>query len=79
VFIGEQVQGMMEEVIFDHLHAAAFHGHPLGDTILGPEENIRKISKRDLEQYISTHYSCPRMVFLSSNPESSGKGALALR
>lgn len=53
---------MMEEVIFDHLHAAAFQGHPLGDTILGPEENIRSISKKDLEQYISTHYTCPRMV-----------------
>ncbi|XP_066314862.1 probable mitochondrial-processing peptidase subunit beta, mitochondrial [Miscanthus floridulus] len=58
----EEVQGMMEEVIFDHLHAAAFQGHPLGDTILGPEENIRSISKKDLEQYISTHYTCPRMV-----------------
>ncbi|KAK3165244.1 hypothetical protein QOZ80_1AG0030770 [Eleusine coracana subsp. coracana] len=58
----EEVQSMMEEVIFDHLHAAAFQGHPLGDTILGPEENIRKISKADLQQYIATHYSCPRMV-----------------
>ncbi|CAO2166133.1 unnamed protein product [Urochloa humidicola] len=58
----EEVQGMMEEVIFDHLHAAAFEGHPLGDTILGPEENINSISKRDLQQYISTHYTCPRMV-----------------
>jgi len=71
VFIEKQVQGMMEEVIFDHLHAAAFQGHPLGDTILGPEENIRSISKKDLEQYISTHYTCPRMVFLSENSESS--------
>ncbi|KAG2600204.1 probable mitochondrial-processing peptidase subunit beta, mitochondrial [Panicum virgatum] len=58
----EEVQGMMEEVIFDLLHAAAFKGHALGDTILGPEENIRSISKKDLEQYISTHYTCPRMV-----------------
>ena len=71
VFIEKEVQGMMEEVIFDHLHAAAFQGHPLGDTILGPEENIRSISKKDLEQYISTHYTCPRMVFLSENSESS--------
>jgi processing peptidase subunit beta len=53
---------MMDEVIFDHLHAAAFQGHPLGDTILGPVENIKSISKKDLEQYITTHYTCPRMV-----------------
>jgi len=64
LFMDKQVQGMMEEVIFDLLHAAAFKGHALGDTILGPEENIKSISKKDLEQYISTHYTCPRMVFV---------------
>lgn len=64
MFMGRQVQGMMEEVIFDHLHTAAFRDHPLGDTILGPTENIKSISKKDLQQYISTHYTCPRMVWL---------------
>lgn len=58
----QEVHGQMEEVIFDHLHMAAFHDHPLGDTILGPEENIRAIDKADLQQYISTHYSGHRMV-----------------
>lgn len=56
------MQGQVEEVIFDHLHSAAFQGHPLGDTILGPEENIRGISRVDLQQYISTHYTGHRMV-----------------
>ncbi|MQM07410.1 hypothetical protein Taro_040247 [Colocasia esculenta] len=58
----EEVQGQMEEVLFDHLHSAAFNGHSLGDTILGPKENIQAISKIDLQQYISTHYTGPRMV-----------------
>ncbi|KAG0485061.1 hypothetical protein HPP92_009140 [Vanilla planifolia] len=58
----EEVQGQMEEVIFDHLHAAAFHEHPLGDSILGPEENIQSISRIDLLKYISSHYTCQRMV-----------------
>ncbi|XP_020241897.1 probable mitochondrial-processing peptidase subunit beta, mitochondrial isoform X2 [Asparagus officinalis] len=58
----EEVQGQMEEVIFDYLHMAAFHGHPLGDTILGPEENIRAIDRVDLQRYILTHYSGHRMV-----------------
>jgi processing peptidase subunit beta len=65
MFMGRQVQGMMEEVIFDHLHAAAFRDHPLGDTILGPKENIQSISKKNLQQYISTHYTCSRTVWLS--------------
>lgn len=58
----QEVQGQMEEVIFDHLHMAAFRDHPLGDTILGPEENIRGIDRADLQRYISTHYSGHRMV-----------------
>lgn len=58
----EEVQGQMEEVIFDHLHAAAFQGHSLGNTILGPEEKIRTIDKADLQRYISTHYTGHRMV-----------------
>ncbi|CAA6672801.1 unnamed protein product [Spirodela intermedia] len=58
----EEVQGQIEEVLFDHLHSAAFNNHPLGNTILGPEENIRAISKADLHEYISTHYTGPRMV-----------------
>lgn len=56
------MQGQIEEVLFDHLHAAAFPTHPLGDTILGPEENIHSISRRDLEHYITTHYTGSRMV-----------------
>lgn len=58
----EEVEGQKEEVIFDLLHSAAFFQSPLGRTILGPAENIRTISRNDLHQYISTHYSGPRMV-----------------
>ncbi|CAK9186187.1 unnamed protein product [Ilex paraguariensis] len=56
--VGEQY----EEVIFDHLHATAFQHTPLGRTILGPAENIKKITKQHIEDYISTHYAAHRMV-----------------
>ena len=49
-------------MIFDNLHATAFQGTGLGRTILGPEENIRTITKHDLEEYIATHYTAPRVV-----------------
>lgn len=70
-FSVRQVQGQMEEVIFDYLHMAAFHGHPLGDTILGPEENIRAIDRVDLQRYILTHYSGHRMVWYMFQPKFS--------
>eukprot|EP00252_Welwitschia_mirabilis_P012098 TRINITY_DN2691_c0_g1_i1.p1 TRINITY_DN2691_c0_g1~~TRINITY_DN2691_c0_g1_i1.p1 ORF type:complete len:537 (-),score=59.13 TRINITY_DN2691_c0_g1_i1:319-1929(-) len=58
----QEVEGQAEEVVFDHLHATAFQHSPLGRTILGPERNIKSISKNDLEEYIKTHYTTPRMV-----------------
>lgn len=53
---------LQEEVIFDLLHETAYQGSGLGRTILGPEQNIRAISRRDLENYIKTHYTGPRIV-----------------
>lgn len=60
-----QVGNQPEEVIFDHLHATAFQYSPLGRTILGPEENIKSITREDIMQYISTHYTAPRMVIIA--------------
>eukprot|EP00550_Attheya_septentrionalis_P000357 CAMPEP_0198291266 /NCGR_PEP_ID=MMETSP1449-20131203/8851_1 /TAXON_ID=420275 /ORGANISM="Attheya septentrionalis, Strain CCMP2084" /LENGTH=475 /DNA_ID=CAMNT_0043989883 /DNA_START=12 /DNA_END=1439 /DNA_ORIENTATION=+ len=57
-----EVNKQQEELVLDHLHATAFQGTGLGRTILGPEENICSLSKADLTDYISTHYTAPRMV-----------------
>ena len=56
----------LEEVVFDHLHATAFQGQPLGRTILGPKENIQSISRNDLESYIKTNYTADKMVLVGS-------------
>ncbi|KAG6492721.1 probable mitochondrial-processing peptidase subunit beta, mitochondrial [Zingiber officinale] len=58
----EEVENQTQEVIFDHLHATAFQYTPLGRTILGPAQNIKTITKEHLKNYISTHYTAPRMV-----------------
>lgn len=57
-----EVNKQQEELVLDHLHSTAFQGSGLGRTILGPEENIRSLTKSDLTSYISTHYTAPRMV-----------------
>ena len=62
----EEVEGMTEEVIFDLLHEVAYVGTPLARTILGPEANIRSISADQIKQYITTHYTGPRMVVAAS-------------
>lgn len=57
-----EVNKQQEELVLDHLHATAFEGTGLGRTILGPEENIRTLSRNDLVDYIQTHYTAPSMV-----------------
>jgi mitochondrial-processing peptidase subunit beta len=62
----EEVDKQLEEVVFDHLHATAFQGQPLGRTILGPRENIASIQRDDLVNYIKTNYTADRMVLVSA-------------
>jgi len=58
----QEVEMNLQEVVFDHLHAVAYQGTPLGRTILGPTKNIKSITRDDLAHYIATHYKGPRMV-----------------
>merc|ERR1711990_1304618 len=58
----QEVEMNLQEVVFDHLHAVAYQGTPLGRTILGPTKNIKSITRDDLVHYIQTHYKGPRMV-----------------
>jgi processing peptidase subunit beta len=58
----QEVEGQMEEVIFDRLHETAYRGTALGKTILGPTENIKSITREHILEYLDTHYVAPRMV-----------------
>jgi processing peptidase subunit beta len=62
----EEVDKQLEEVVFDHLHATAYQGQPLGRTILGPKENIQTISRDNLTDYIKTNYTADRMVLVGA-------------
>ena len=62
----EEVDKQLEEVVFDHLHATAFQGQPLGRTILGPKENIASINRDDLVDYIKKNYTADRMVLVGA-------------
>jgi len=62
----QEVEMNLQEVVFDHLHAVAYQGTPLGRTILGPAKNIKSINRDDLVHYIKTHYKGPRMVLAGS-------------
>lgn len=58
----EEISKDTQEVIFDHLHSAAFQGTSLGRTILGPQENIKSFTRDDLTNYVKKHYTGNRIV-----------------
>jgi processing peptidase subunit beta len=62
----QEVDKQTEEVVFDHLHATAFQGQPLGRTILGPKANILSIKRDDLSSYIQKNYTADRMVLVGA-------------
>jgi len=62
----EDVENNAREVIFDYLHSASYQGTSLGHTILGPEANIKSITREDLVSYVRTHYTAPRMVLAAA-------------
>ncbi|CAG5120726.1 unnamed protein product, partial [Candidula unifasciata] len=62
----QEIETNLQEVVFDHLHAIAYQGTSLGQTILGPTENIKSITRSDLLEYIKTHYKGPRIVLAAA-------------
>lgn len=58
----QEVESNLQEVVFDLLHATAYQGTPLANTILGPTDNIRSINAGDLRSYLNNHYKAARVV-----------------
>jgi len=63
---GVEVGKQYEEVILDELHSTAFMDTGLGRTILGPDENVRNLTRDDLLSYINTHYTANRFVIAAA-------------
>jgi len=63
-----EVNKSMEEVIFDRLHETAYRGTALGRTILGPNENVMRLTASDLKDYIARHYTGNRMIISAAGP-----------
>ncbi len=54
------------DVVFDDFQNTIFKDQPLGRTILGPIENIKKMTRDDIFEYMNAGYTAPRMVFSAS-------------
>jgi len=62
----EEVEKVEDEVVFDNLHYTAYQTSPLGRTILGPEENIKNMTREHIVNYIQANYIAPRIVVVGA-------------
>ena len=51
-----------DDIIFDWLQEKAYPDHPLGRTILGPEDRVRAFSREDLQSFVGQHYIPGQMI-----------------
>lgn len=58
------VEDSPEDICADLISEVMFDAHPLGKTILGPAENVRRFGKSDITSYMERMY-CPRNVVIS--------------
>lgn len=53
------------EEIFDEFENLIFKGHPIGQNILGTEENLLRFGREDIFQFIRENYDTRKMVIAS--------------
>lgn len=62
----DEVESNIRDVVFDYLHASAYQGTPLGRTVLGPRENIKSLTPKDLKYYVDSHFKASRVVLAAA-------------
>jgi len=54
------------DIVFDHLHEAAFPKQPLGCSVLGNQRSINRITSDDLRHWLSAHYRPNRIILAAA-------------
>lgn len=58
------------QTVFDHLHATAFQGEPLGRPVVGYKENVLGFTAEDLAQFKKENYGAKRLVVVGAGDVS---------
>ena len=55
-----------DDIIFDWLQETAYPGQPIGKSILGEAEDVRRIGAAGLREFVAAHYLPERMVIAAA-------------
>uniref|UniRef100_A0A8C5MYP7 Cytochrome b-c1 complex subunit 1, mitochondrial n=1 Tax=Leptobrachium leishanense TaxID=445787 RepID=A0A8C5MYP7_9ANUR len=62
----QEIDSNLQEVSMDYLHATGFQGTALGNTVVGPSANAKRLTRADLVEYVNSHFKAPRMVLAAA-------------
>ncbi|XP_066470745.1 cytochrome b-c1 complex subunit 1, mitochondrial [Tiliqua scincoides] len=62
----KEIDGSLSDVLFDYLHATAYQGTALSQTVEGTTANAKRLTRADMVEYIDTHFKAPRMVLAAA-------------
>lgn len=62
----EEVEGDMNQVVMDYLHAAAYQGTPMSRPVLGQVDTLQSMRAQDLQEYAACNFLPHRMVLAAA-------------
>lgn len=68
-----EVESNYRAVVQDYMHASAYQGTPLSQTVLGPEENVLAMKAADLSNFAGGLYKAPRMIVSCAGGATHGE------
>ena len=63
--LGESIDSP-DDVVHDHLFEAAFEEHPIGRPVLGSEQSVRAVIRKDCRDWLAEQFTPSRLVLAAS-------------
>jgi predicted Zn-dependent peptidase len=61
-----QTEDTPDDIVFDHLQAAAFPDQPVGRSILGSIENVSGMGRETLADFMTQHYQASKLILCAA-------------
>jgi predicted Zn-dependent peptidase len=61
-----QTEDTPDDIVFDHLQAAAFPNQPVGRSILGSVENVSGMGRETLAGFMAQHYQASKLILCAA-------------
>ncbi|KAF4662274.1 mitochondrial processing peptidase beta subunit [Perkinsus olseni] len=69
----QAVNQSYEELLYDKVHTACYRDCSLGQTVIGPEENVATIKRDHMINYLYNNFTADRMVLVAVGPVDHGE------